>query len=146
MHRLILLLSSLIAITTVALACGDDEYRFDGDMGAVLTTLDILRDANIHHMNMTLAKEDAQNDPQWIDKVRNSRTAVAAVDWPEKLDGLAEDYLANSALFEAALSDDNVRMASITVVATHVAYHALYDESFEMLAQHFGTTYGGSHD
>ena len=60
MRRLILLLSSLIAVTTLALACGDDEQRFDGDIGDVLAALDVLRDANIHHMNMTLAKEDAQ--------------------------------------------------------------------------------------
>jgi hypothetical protein len=95
---------------------------------------------------MTLAKEDAEIDPQWLGKIRNARTAVAAVEWPEKLNGFAEDFLANSALFESALTDDNARMASATVVATHVAYHVLYDESFELLAKHFGTTYSGSAD
>jgi hypothetical protein len=141
----------LVAVSAaLVVACGDDDsdaepHEAAVDVGAMLASLDILGSAGLHHMEMTLTVEGGGIEPAWLGSLRNARTAVAVIDWPEPLHELAEAFLAQSMPFEMALADDDAGQAAETVTPAHGAFHALSGAGFAFLAEQAGMS-AAEHD
>ena len=78
----------------------------------------------------------------WLGGLRNARTAVAVVDWPEGLHEMVADFLEQSMHFEKALAEDDVARAAETVVPAHGSFHVLSGAGFTFLAEQAGLTAG----
>ena len=152
---MLVMLAALLALTALAAACSDDpndsdtakattdEDRANAEAGAMIAALNVLDGAELHHINLALVGDDPAIDPAWLGAVRNSRTAVGAIAWPEDLHELVDAYHASSATFEAALADDDVAAAAEIVGQTHADFHALSVAGWDQLASIAGTTASG---
>ncbi len=151
MRRYLSIVLLLVAVgATLAVACGDgdsdaESHEATVDVGAMLAALDILGAAELHHMNTTLVQEGGEIAPAWLGRLRNARTAVAVVDWPEELHELVADFLEQSLHFEEALAEDDAVRAAETVTPAHGAFHALSGAGFALLAEQAGMS-SAEHD
>ena len=153
MKRTLLLPFLLIALAALVVACGDDDEDNSAeaaedhvDAGAILAALGTLERAELHAVNLALVEDDPTIDPAWLGNLRNARTAVAVIAWPTDLEEFVDGFLAESAMFEAALAEDDVATAAEHVGSTHAAFHVLSGAAYEMLAAEAGLeTSGESH-
>ncbi len=150
MRRFLLIPLILLAFGVAAIAaCSDgsedvDSHDGEPDVGAMLAALDILGSTGLHHMNLMLVEEGATIDPAWLGKLRNTRTAIAVVEWPEELHEAAQAFLDASMPLEMALADDDAAAAGEVVTEAHGAFHSLSGAGFGFLAERAGTS--ASHD
>ena len=146
MRRYLSIVLLLIATSAILLvACDDDDaesHEATADVGGMLAALDILGSAQLHHMHKMLVQEGGGIEPAWLGSLRNARTAVAVVDWPEGLHEMVADFLEQSMHFEEALAEDDVARAAETVVPAHGSFHVLSGAGFTFLAEQAGLTAG----
>lgn len=131
-----------VAIAVFAVACSDSDSDDDAahghDNGDVLAALATLNAANLHHVETSLIGDDPHIDTTWLAPIRNARTAVALIAWPEELETAADDFLRDSMPLLIALEADSVEDASAVATDAHTAWHLLRDPGYAYLAGEAG--------
>lgn len=138
--------AAVIAIVAVvAVACSDnDEPTHTGpDNGDILAALATLDAASLHHIENTLINDEPAIDPTWIGPLRNARTAVALIEWPEELHDASQAFLDESVPLLEALEADDLEGAAAVATTAHTAWHLLKDPGYAYLAEQAGTGSGG---
>jgi hypothetical protein len=135
------------ASALLVVACGDDDADAEThpapvDVGAMLAALDVLGSAELHIMEQTLVQQGGEIEPAWLGGLRNARTAVGVIDWPEELHQMVANFLEQSMHFEEALAEDDAVRAAQTVTPAHGAFHVLSGAGFAFLAERAGTMAG----
>ncbi len=148
---LVFVLAAVIAV--FAIACSDsddtdDDAAHHPDNGDVLAALATLNGANLHHVENVLIGDAPAIDTEWLAPIRNARTAVALIVWPEELEAAADDFLGKSMPLLMALEADNVEDAAASASDAHAAWHLLRDPGYAYLAGQAGldSMGGDGHD
>lgn len=105
-------------------------------MIAALTHID---GVGFHALATSITKPSPKIDPDWSTLLRNARTAVASVTWPEDIRGTAEKFATAAGQLAAALDQDDIPSAQAPARDVHGAYHALSDAGWKHLAIAAGT-------
>jgi hypothetical protein len=89
----------------------------------MLTVNTYLAEAGFHAMDEALHQGDL--DPRYLNTVRETATVVAALRWPEGLDGIAEEFLAAAGELASALEAEDVDAAAAAAAVVHDKQHEL---------------------
>jgi hypothetical protein len=140
MQRKLVLLVGMIAVGAIlAVACSDEDEPSGPDHGDLLAALLTLGGVDLHHIEDVLVGQQPEIDPAWLAPLRNARTAVALVVWPEELQPQAEDFLADSMVLVEAIEADDLDAAAAAAAAAHEAGHLLEGPGYAYLAEQAGT-------
>lgn len=91
-----------------------------------------------HGIATSLTAASPRIDRSWPGLIRNARTAVAAIGWPNELQTLAERFAAAAGRLTAVLDGREISAAAEPAQELHVAYHALSDAGWAYLAMAAG--------
>lgn len=102
---------------------------------AALTYID---NVGFHSIATSLTGASPRIDRSWPGLIGNARTAVAAIDWPDEIQALAERFAAAAQRLASALVQRDISATAEPAQELHVAYHALSDAGWAYLAQAAG--------
>lgn len=120
------------------------NYHGDPNVEAVVLTaglvaaLSYIDNVGFHGIATSLTETAPRIDRSWPGLIRNARTAVAAIGWPNEIQPLAERFTGAAGRLAAALDQRDISATAEPAQDLHVAYHALSDAGWAYLAQAAG--------
>ena len=116
----------------------------DPNVGAVVRTagliaaLTYIDNVGFHGIATRLTGTSPRIDRSWTGLIRNARTAVAAINWPNEIQPLAQRFAAAAERLAAVLDQGDISATAEPAHELHVAYHALSDAGWAYLAKTAG--------
>jgi len=110
----------------------------------LIAALAYIDNVGFHGIATNLGGPTPKIDRTWAGLVRNARTAVSSVHWPEDVQDLADRFAAAAAQLATAIDQRDTTAAADPAKEIHVAYHALSDAAWNHLAKSAGTYPGGT--
>lgn len=104
----------------------------------LIAALSYLDHVGFHGIATSLTGTAPRIDRSWPGLIRNARTAVAAIGWPDELQPFAERFAAAAGRLAAAVDQRDISGTAEPAQELHVAYHTLSDAGWAYLAQAAG--------
>ncbi|MEY9776327.1 hypothetical protein [Arthrobacter sp. MW3 TE3886] len=117
---------------------GDPNVETAVRTAGLIAALTYIDNVGFHGIATSLTGTAPRIDRSWPGLIRNSWTAVAAVDCPNELQTLAERFATAAQRLAAALDQRDLSATAEPAQELHVAYHALSDAGWAYLAQTAG--------
>jgi hypothetical protein len=117
---------------------GDPNVEAVVRTAGLLAALTYIDNVGFHGIATSLTGTSPRIDRSWSGLIRNARTAVAAVDWPNEIQTIAERFAAAAERLAAALDQRDISATAEPATELHVAYHALSDAGWAYLAKAAG--------
>jgi hypothetical protein len=110
------------------------SLRAGAEAASLLAANSYLVDAGFHAMDDAIG--DLSIDPRYLTTVRETLSVVAAIQWPEALEGTVAEFVEAAGRLEAALVADDPAAAATPAAEAHDAQHQLSHRIFGYLGGH----------
>ena len=123
---------------------GDPNIEAAVRTAGVLAALTHIDNVGFHGIATNLTGASPKIDRNWSGLIRNARIAVAAIDWPDKIQAAAERFTAAAGHLADALDQRDTNIVAEPAKELHIAYHALSDAGWKYLAETSGIPVEGN--
>ncbi|PVZ60884.1 hypothetical protein [Arthrobacter sp. H-02-3] len=117
---------------------GDPNVEAAVRTAGLIAALTYIDHVGFHGIATSLTGASPRIDRSWPGSIGNARTAVAAIDWPNEIQTLAERFAAAAQRLASALDQRDISVTAEPAQELHVAYHALSDAGWAYLAKAAG--------
>ncbi|WP_346960469.1 hypothetical protein [uncultured Arthrobacter sp.] len=117
---------------------GDPNVEAVVPTEGLVAALTFIDNVGFHGIATSLTGTAPLVERSWPVLIRNARTAVAVIGWPDELQTLAKRFAAAAGRLAAALDQPDVRATGEPAQELHLAYHALSDAGWAYLARAAG--------
>lgn len=114
---------------------GDPNMRAAVRAAGVLAALTHIDNMGFHAIATNLTGASPKIDRNWSGLIRNSRIAVATIEWPDEIQAAANRFTTAAGQLADALDQRDTNATADPAKQLHVAYHALSDAGWSHLAR-----------